>query len=184
MRHPELAIDAKNRGIAFQPTRLAVQGLAQDPALTQPVAAQENQQVEIASGKSADDLFQFHVSGEVNPQAAKSTDAHDEAPMQREVPSPLACGAAGSSKGSSPTSRLRRERVVLSESLVAMRKVLGGAKECSWGIILPVPRGVTVLSKELSPCAATGNCKQYVHRSVCPLVRAADSADDAAGLAL
>src|SRR5215468_3474685 len=104
---PELAIEAKNRGVAFQPTRLAVQGLAHDPAFAQAVAAQENQQVEITAGKSADDLFQFRVSAEVNPQAARSSGfAHDEAPIPKGSTGASALRQPVLSKRSSPTSRL------------------------------------------------------------------------------
>ena len=65
---PELAVKTKRRGVALQPAGLAGHGSADDLALAQAVAAQKNQQVQIAAGKSRDNLFQIGVGASTRPQ--------------------------------------------------------------------------------------------------------------------
>ena len=68
MRHPELAIQPEHRGVAFQPARLAVQGLAYDPAFAQAVAADQDEEVQMAASEGLNDLLQLGVGGEARRQ--------------------------------------------------------------------------------------------------------------------
>jgi hypothetical protein len=53
-------------GIAVEPAHGAREGLEDDAALAQTVAAQEDEQVEIAAGEGLDDLFQVGVGRDAN----------------------------------------------------------------------------------------------------------------------
>ena len=64
---PERAIEAKDREVAFEPAGLTGQGLADDAAFAQAVAADEDEQLQVAVGKGLDDPLQLEVGRQVHP---------------------------------------------------------------------------------------------------------------------
>jgi len=68
MRNPELAVEAEDGGIAVEPANGAWECLADDAALAQAMAAQENEQAEIAAGEGLNDPFQVGVGSRANAQ--------------------------------------------------------------------------------------------------------------------
>src|SRR5260370_15135516 len=65
---PELAIKTKDRQVAFQPASSAGQGLADDPAFAQAVAADEDQELEMPACKGLNDPLQLEVGRQARPR--------------------------------------------------------------------------------------------------------------------
>src|SRR5260370_22814429 len=78
---PELAIKTKDRQVAFEPAGSAGQGLTDDPAFAQPVAADEDEELKMPACKGLDDRLQLEVGRQAHPrQHGFSGLAHEGTP--------------------------------------------------------------------------------------------------------